>query len=297
MRFLFVDRIVQLIPGEVVRGIKHVTCDDRFLFSDDKGRDCFASSLVGEALGQLAAWNVMASNDFRFRPVAGVVASVALHRNVFRGETILLESFIDCLDEAAVEYHSVARVGSETVCTIDGALGPLLPMEQFISQEDVRRQFTEINRPGTWTDLDFSMTGTDIATPDWNPSHVPLSFDRIVQSEPGQSLIAEKKISRSAAWFPDHFPYNPVLPLTILLECKMNLAREFLRQAGFDKVYQPVELRKIKMKDFVYPGEVLCCHLQVLKQDEQELILRYRTEVNQRRVCVMDLVMKAKDDE
>ena len=31
MRFLFVDRILELVPGKSIRGIKHVTQDDFYL--------------------------------------------------------------------------------------------------------------------------------------------------------------------------------------------------------------------------------------------------------------------------
>lgn len=294
MRFLFVDRIVQLEPGERVRGLKHVTRDDPYLYPDEQGRLIFAPSLIGESLGQLAAWNVMATNDFSQRPVAGVVASACLHRPVYAGETLLLESYIDCLDESAVQYHSVARVGQDVVFTVDGALGPLLPMSQFIDDAQVRRQFAEIDRPGDWSTA--CQPAVQELIPQWNETRVqvPMAFDRVIACEPGVSLVAEKRITRSAPWFPDHFPFNPVLPMTVLLECKLNLARLFLARSSFALSYEVKELRKMKMNVFVHPGDVVLTYLAVHKQDGQELVLRYRSEVEGKRVCVLDVVMTAK---
>ena len=157
MRFLFVDRIVELSLANVTRGIKHVTPDDTYLCHDNKGRGCFIPSLIGETLGQLAAWNVMAATDFVSRPVAGVVSSACLYRPAYIGETLLLESFIDELDDAAVQYHSVASIGDEVVFTIDGALGPLLPMGDFIDSREARRQFDEIYREGDWAEVSQSV--------------------------------------------------------------------------------------------------------------------------------------------
>ncbi|MDP1602125.1 MAG: hydroxymyristoyl-ACP dehydratase [Legionella sp.] len=295
MRFLFVDRIVELVPGELVRGIKHITRDDPYLCKDEDGQYCFISSLIGESLGQLAAWNVMATNNFSQRPVAGVVASACLHRGAYVGETLLLESFIDCLDESAVQYHSIARVGHETVFTVEGALGPLLPMSQFISDEDVRCQFVEINRPGDWSLVSQrEQAGAPISSTQFSFSPVPMLFDRILHQEPGVSMTAEKLISRSAPFFPDHFPNNPVLPMTVLLECKLNLARLFLERAAFPVAYHVKELRKIKMNGFVHPGDILQCHVNVLEQTSEQLILRYRSEVDGKRVCVVDIVMMRK---
>ncbi|RUQ85287.1 hotdog family protein [Legionella septentrionalis] len=292
MRFLFVDRILQLSPAEYVCGIKHVTFDDHYLCQDGEGKWCFIPSLIGETLGQLAAWNVMLHNDFTARPVAGVVASAHLHRPVYVGETLLLESFIDALDDAAVRYHSVARVGDEIVFRIENALGPLLPMEDFIAPECVRRQFAEINRPGHWPLV--SPAGIEIlpAAPA-QISCANMSFDRIVSSTPGEQLCAEKFINRAASYFPDHFPNKPVLPMTVLLECKLNLAREFLARAQFTQGYQVREMRKIKMNDFVQPGDVIACQLSVKQRDEEELILAFRSEVAGKRVCVLEMVLTA----
>jgi 3-hydroxymyristoyl/3-hydroxydecanoyl-(acyl carrier protein) dehydratase len=298
MRFLFVDRILQLSPGAMVRGIKHITRDDTYLCRSAKGRPCFMPSLIGETLGQLAAWNVMVFNDFTLRPVAGVVASARLHRPAYVNETLLLESVIERLDDTAVQYHSVARVGDEVVFNVDGALGPLLPMADFINRDEVRRQFNEINRPGDWQQdfIERSVLDDLVSSP--VPQCIPfMSFDRILTSEPGISLSAVKFITRAAPYFPDHFPNKPVLPMTVLLECQLNLAQEFVARASFANSYQISELRKIKMNEFVYPGDILICHVKVKQQDEQQLILSSRSEVTGKRVCVLDVVMRVKNDE
>ena len=254
-------------------------------------------SLIGETLGQLAAWNVMHTNQFTQRPVAGVVSSARLHRSAYVGETLVLESFIDVLDDTAVQYHSVARVGDDIVFSIDGALGPLLPMDDFIDPVLVRRQFDEINRPGDLL-LDGSLGASDERASGHSPlqARTNMQFDRIFSSEPGVSLCAEKRITRAAPYFPDHFPNKPVLPMTVLLECKLNLAREFLAQAQFPQHYQVQELRKIKMNVFVHPGDVLITHVKIKSHDSNELILTFRSEVDGKRVCVLDVVMTAKGD-
>lgn len=296
MRFLFVDRILELVPAQVVRGIKHITRDDHYLCPDEQGTLCFMPSLIGETLGQLAAWNVMFNNNFQFRPVAGVVSSARLHRPAYVGETLLLESFIDELDDTAVQYHSVARVGHEIVFSIEGALGPLLPMHDFIDTDAVRKQFTEINRLGDWSCFDV-LPAKVVSHPQISVDALPgtpMLFDRILTSEPGVRLSAEKRITRAAAYFADHFPNKPVLPMTVLLECKINLAREFVAQAQFPTVYQVHELRKIKMNVFVHPGDVLISHVSVKSQNSNELVLSFRSEVDGKRVCVLDMVMIAK---
>ncbi|WP_298625437.1 hydroxymyristoyl-ACP dehydratase [uncultured Legionella sp.] len=295
MRFLFVDRIVHLSPGEWVGGIKHVTRDDAYLTTDEQGRACFIPSLIGETLGQLAAWNVMQHNEFTLRPVAGVVSSARLHRPAYVGETLLLESYIDSLDDKAVHYHSIARVGDEQVFTIEGALGPLLPMTDFIDTALILRQFAEINRPADWSEIcELHSTSSVLEFSGHGAAIAPLNFDRIISSEAGVSLVAEKRVTRAAPYFADHFPNKPVLPMTVLLECKLNLAREFVSRAGYSTAYQVSELRKIKMNEFVQPGDVVVCHVKVKQLTDNELVLTYRSEVNGKRVCVVDVVLLPK---
>jgi 3-hydroxymyristoyl/3-hydroxydecanoyl-(acyl carrier protein) dehydratase len=293
MRFLFVDRIVHSTPGQLIRGIKHITSDDTFLTVDEQGRPCFISSLIGETLGQLAAWNVMQHNEFSHRPVAGIVASARLHRPAYMGETLLLESHIDNLDERAVQYHSVARVGDELIFSVEGALGPLLPMTDFISLDDVKQQYAEIDRPGDWSLI--STTSSPVNAEELLTrsgfTTVSMTFDRICSSEAGISLVAEKRITRAAPYLPDHFPKKPVLPMTVLLECKLNLAREFIARAGYSRSYTVSELRKIKMNEFVHPGDVVECCVTVKRHTEDELVLSYRSEVAGKRVCVVEVVL------
>lgn len=293
MSFLFVDRILQLIPGQSVKGIKHITRDDAYLTTDEQGKACFIPSLIGEMLGQLAAWNVMHHHHFTLRPVAGVVASAQLHRRAYLGETLLLESFIDDLDDQVVQYHSVAHVGNERVFTIEGALGPLLPMTDFIATDEVKLQFAAIYNPCDDVDNRFEVHWTDLNEP-LNATIAPMMFDRILHCEPGVSLVAEKRVTAAAPYFRDHFPNKPVLPMTVLLECQLNLAREFIARAGYSCAYQVSEFRKIKMNEFVQPGAVLVCHVKVKRQTDDELVLTYRSEVDGKRVCVMDVVLLSK---
>lgn len=282
-RFLLVDHIQHLVPGKIIQGIKYISPAEFYLTKDAQG-PCFIPSLVGEALGQLAAWNIMFCNGFSARPVAGIVSAAQLIRPVRVGETLLLESHIDSQDESAVQYHSIARVHDEVVFRVESALGPLLPMSDFIEAEQVRQQFAEIN-----TLEPPPSSSMPSATLDPNA----LQFDRITQNEPGKQLRAEKYIQESAPYFPDHFPRKPVLPLTILLQCKLHLAQEFLRLAKLGKPYQITHMRKIKMSEFVQPGNILMCHLQIKHLDEKELILSFRSEVNNKRVCVLEMVFRA----
>lgn len=291
MSFLFVDKIIEFIPGKSCRGIKHITHDDNYLFLNENNELCFNPSMIGETLGQLAAWNVMFSCDFKMRPVAGVVESAALRRNVKVGETLTLEATIDSIDEAAVQYNAKAYVNDEEVFCLTRAIGPMLPMETFISEELIKKQFNEVLRLSDWKETTELYSDFDVRGAKISHVNIPLTYDRVIEHDPGVRVVGCKKISRQAPYFPDHFPNKPVLPMTVLLECKINLAYEFIKKANIPNKYKLKELRKIKMNDFVFPGDEVVTSLIITKQEPEELILRFRSEVSRKRVCVMEMVM------
>lgn len=285
MRFLFVDRITSFEPGGKTEGIKYVTADDYYLVPDETNRRCFLPALVGETVGQLAAWNVMVSCDFTKRPVAGIVERARLHRPVYVGETLLLSSTLKKLDDTMVQYVAEAHVGDDIVFELS-ALGPLLPMDDFIDLDVVRAQFNALNQPKEQPET----TRTSTLLPD--PHILSLvQFDKILVHEPGVILSAEKHITQTAPYFQDHFPKKPVLPMTILLECVMNLGRKFTAEAGFDKPYIVQEMRRIKMNDFVVPGDILTTDLSVKSHEDGVLVLKCRVNRFEKRVCLLELVM------
>jgi 3-hydroxymyristoyl/3-hydroxydecanoyl-(acyl carrier protein) dehydratase len=292
MSFLFIDRMFAFVPGKSCTGLKHITYDDTYLVYNEKNQLCFSPAIIGEALGQLAAWNAMFSVDFKMRPVAGVVDSVCLHRNILVGETVVFNAVIDSIDETAIQYHGNATIGDEEVFTLSSALGPMLPMQDFIDQDLAKKQFDTIYRPidyATNQEL-LNCDVTDLI--DTSKVNITsLTYDKIIANDPGQNLVASKKIMRSAPYFDDHFPNKPVLPLTVLLACKINLAQEFIARAGYKDKYRVKSVRKIKMNDFVQPGDEVISSIRVKHYYEDELILQYRSEVGGKRVCILEIKM------
>lgn len=282
MRFLFVDRITAFKPRHYVRGERTIKQDEFYLCKDAQGELCFVPSLVGETLGQLAAWNVMHSLDFASRPVAGVVSSVIFSGAARPGETLTLESFIDELDEKAVSYHSVATVEGREVLRVEGALGPLLPMESFIDSTTVRAQFDALFQ--TTPDHDLRCLSPI--------NERLLCCDKITSETSGEGLTGRLFVAPDAPWFADHFPRKPVLPMTVLIECMSNLAREFLARNALQG-YRLQEVRKIKMNAFVEPGSTLLVNVRQKACGSDEQVLVLRSDLDGRRVCVCEMRFSA----
>lgn len=82
--------------------------------------------------------------------------------------------------------------------------------------------------------------------------------------------------------------------MTVLLECKLNLARHFISLADYNHSYEVSELCKIKMNEFIQPGDVVISQVKVKKQTDEALTLSFRSEVNGKRVCVVDVILLPK---
>lgn len=293
MQFLFVDQITDFVPGEWIRGLKHVTADDFYLLPQPDGTWQFMPSLIGETLGQLAAWNVMLHHDFSLRPVAGVVEQAQIYRAVTVGETLQLQATIERLDEAAVLYSAVASVEEEVVFKVVNALGPLLPMDEFIDPQLAKAQYQEIYRP-----LSAETKAVSPMRPvERCPGLICASpgYDHMLEFNPGESMRMEKRISRQAPYFPDHFPRKPVLPMTMLLESSLAMAKIFLENSTFSETWQVARFQRMKMNEFVYPGDSLQTILNVKQYSPEALILSFRTEVRGKRVCVMEAVFENRE--
>lgn len=294
MSFLFVDRILHMDEGRFIRGIKHITLSDMYLTPGEPGeRWTFMPSIMGETLGQLGAWCAMHANGFKWRPVAGVVSAVHIQGQAVIGDTVLLETTIDALDDTAVEYHSVATVNGQPIFTIEHALGPMLPMEDFIDPAEVKRQFARIYRPDS--NNTYNSNNIQLSSNNLSPITTHIDFDNIITWQLGECVVAQKHFSLSAPYILDHFPRKPVLPLTILLQAKLTLATRFIMASFEDGLhFKPMTVRKIKMSGFVQPGDSVITHMRIKEKTEHRIIIGYQTTLADKRVCMAEAIFEKK---
>jgi len=274
--FHFVDQILELDPGRHALGIKRVRSDEIFVRLNVDGKATLLSCILGEALGQLGAWSVMAAKGFTVRPVAGIVGEVAIIGEATAGDSVLLDTTIDSVTDDAVFYHATASVDGSTVLRLENTLGPLLPMEQFNDPKEVRDRFARICHSGDSTGA--SETRESTAAP------FDLSFDEILSFESCKEATAVRTLSGSEAFLRDHFPRKPVLPLSLLLESLLQLGQKLLEDSG--SLYVPTGAQKVKMSRFVEPGNSLVVKVRVSERNAKNALLKFRSEVEGERVCV-----------
>lgn len=280
MSFLFVDRILELDTKQT-RGIKYVTADDKFL-TRHQGDIVLLPAIVGETLGQMCAWNVMQQLDFKLRPVAGMVGEVCMMGTAKIGDRILLDTQIERLDETTVHYHAQAQVGDKTIFTLKDSFGPLLPMSEFIDEAVVRQQYARVYRPGeSQTTHSQASLQKDIDILAANHG-----YDHILEAQDNK-VVAVKYINSQADYFADHFPRKPVFPLTLLTHANLELAQQFIRKQVDVEHLNRITLSKVKMSQFVVPGDELVTTMTIKQCEAEHVLLHFKSEVDGKRVAVL----------
>lgn len=231
--FSFVDRIHRDETGKKITGSYHIPA----------GVESFPLSLVAESIGQLAAWSSMAVVDFTVRPVAGIAGRVEFPGTTSPGDTLELEATLVKADDEAVGYDGVARVNGEEVVRLHDCLGPMVPLVDFDDPEALRER--------------YRLLATTGATPDAFGG-VPRFVPEKTGGTPGETSEGTFSIPEAAPFFGDHFPRRPVFPGTLLMNLNLGFAIDLaVERVGEGTQWAPREMRDVKIRSFMAPGEVL----------------------------------------
>jgi 3-hydroxymyristoyl/3-hydroxydecanoyl-(acyl carrier protein) dehydratase len=231
--FSFVDRITDLKPGRSVRGG----------FAIPSQVHGFPSALIGEAIGQLAAWAAMEAVDFSCRPVAALAGQISFVGSVNPGDVLELAADLESCDQDRVFYSGAAYANGSLIMTLHDCMAPMLRQEDFDDITKVRHHYERLITAGA---------------PQGRLQDVPQLQTSGSSGSPGHWAEAELHVPEAAEFFGDHFPRKPVLPATLLIDSLCTLTATLIEPIAADDAEPAMgitALHQAKIRSWVAPGQ------------------------------------------
>jgi 3-hydroxymyristoyl/3-hydroxydecanoyl-(acyl carrier protein) dehydratase len=270
--FSFVDRITSVQEGRRIRG----------QYTIPSGLDEFPLALVGEAVGQLAAWAAMAAVNFDQRPVAGLAGCIELFPAPLACQVLELAADLENLDADSVEYNGTAHVDGRPVMRLQDCVGPMMPLADFDDPQALRKRFEELCQSGA------SLGGS--------PELPQLTLER-TGGDPGRHISATFQVPSEAPLFADHFPRRHVFPGSLLMHLNLQLgaalAREIAPPSGSRWVAGTV--LDMKLRSFIPPGAALRFEARLKQRSNESASLALETRTNEELIATSGLGLKAGD--
>ena len=118
--FLFVDELVELVPGQSATGLWRLTGDEWFFPGHFPGRPTLPGVLMCEAIAQVGALAVLCDERFAGKlPLFGGLDGARFRRQVGPGDTLELKVELGRMSARAGKGSGKALLNGETACECD----------------------------------------------------------------------------------------------------------------------------------------------------------------------------------
>jgi 3-hydroxyacyl-[acyl-carrier-protein] dehydratase len=122
-----------------------------------------------------------------------------------------------------------------------------------------------------------------------------LLVDRILELEPGRSILAEKTLSASEELFRDHFPGFPVVPGVLLTEMMAQAAGKCLNAQRLPRgAAMLIEIRSARFRSWAEPDQLIGLKATIERNLNDVASARCEATVNGRKICSAELLFAFK---
>jgi len=290
--FSFVDRITSVRNATEIYG--------RYAIPSDV--DEFPAALVGEAVGQLAAWAAMSALKFTHRPIAGLAGCIefsggeelstpsALRESsnttqswssTLRPHGVLeLAAHLESVDTESVVYNGTAHADGRLVVRLLDCLGPMVPLADLDNPQALANRFKVLCGPG--------------AAPGGFRGLPPLALERTA-GETGREARATFQVPPSAPFFADHFPRRPVFPGSLLMHLSLQLGAMLVSELPppASGRWGDRTILDMKLRSFIRPGTVLELDARLKPRSEASTMLALEARTGSDLLATARLVFKS----
>ena len=126
------------------------------------------------------------------------------------------------------------------------------------------------------------------------PQRYAMGFilvDRILEMEPGRSILAVKKMKAEEDVFQDHFPGFPVVPGVLQTEMMAQTAGKCL---DAEKKYRGkamlIQINKANFREWMLPDQTAEIYAEIKTNRDQYATASCRIEIEAKRICSAELM-------
>lgn len=129
-----------------------------------------------------------------------------------------------------------------------------------------------------------------------------LLIDKVLECEPGKSLVGIKNVSHNEPYFPGHFPTRPIMPGVLILEALAQATGILAFQTDGRKpdgtsLYYFVGIDKARFKQPVIPGDQLRLEVEFVREMRGIWKFDGRAKVDDKVVCSAELMCAEREVE
>ena len=110
MRWMWIDRILELERGQRCVAVKNVSLAEEHLHDHFPGTPVMPASLMIEGMAQTAGILVGHARDFKEKVILAKIGKAVIERDVFPGSTIFYMAHMDRIDESGASTHGTIEL-------------------------------------------------------------------------------------------------------------------------------------------------------------------------------------------
>jgi 3-hydroxyacyl-[acyl-carrier-protein] dehydratase len=140
VRFLLIDRILELESGKRAVGIKNITMSEEFLAYHFPDMPVMPGVLIGESMVQLADWIIREHTDFKQMGLVTAFDRMRFRKFARPGDQLCLKVDILSWEENEVTAKGKALRGDKMIASMEFTLALVL-LESLLTLEEARQHF------------------------------------------------------------------------------------------------------------------------------------------------------------